>query len=244
MDLAGTGDSVRSEPGSGAPARRRALIAACLAHSLHDGYTDQLYALLPVWQAQFGLSYAGLAVVRALYYGTMSALQIPGSRLIKPLGGRTALVLSTIVAASGFLLMGLPLGFAGLCGGLMLAGAGSSVQHPRASLLITNAYEGSSRGPLGIYNFAGDLGKATLPAMVAVLLSLLMWRSVVALMALLGFAVGVMLFRMIPNRPPQYVPDPMQPARAKEHSGFGLLMAIGALDTAARMGFLLFLPFL
>ena len=33
---------------------------------LHDGYTDQLYALLPVWQSEFGLSYAGLAAVRAM----------------------------------------------------------------------------------------------------------------------------------------------------------------------------------
>jgi FSR family fosmidomycin resistance protein-like MFS transporter len=52
-------------------AQRRNLAGACLAHMLHDGYTDQLYALLPVWQSEFGLSYAGLAVVRALYYGTM-----------------------------------------------------------------------------------------------------------------------------------------------------------------------------
>ena len=47
-----------------------------------DGYTDQLYALLPFWQSEFGLSYAGLAVVRALYYGTMGGLQVPGDWLI------------------------------------------------------------------------------------------------------------------------------------------------------------------
>ena len=62
--------------------QRRNLAGACLAHMLHDGYTDQLYALLPVWQSEFGLSYAGLAVVRALYYGTMGGLQVPGDRLI------------------------------------------------------------------------------------------------------------------------------------------------------------------
>jgi len=51
--------------------KRRNLFGACLTHIVHDGYTDQLYALLLAWQAQFGLSYMGLAVVRALYYGTM-----------------------------------------------------------------------------------------------------------------------------------------------------------------------------
>src|ERR1700712_1202164 len=82
--------------------RRRNLAGACLAHMLHDGYTDQLYALLPVWQGQVGLSYAGLAMVRALYYGTMGGLQVPGDRLTARLGPRTALALATFVAAAGF----------------------------------------------------------------------------------------------------------------------------------------------
>jgi hypothetical protein len=91
--------------------RRRALLAACVAHVLHDGYTDQLYALLPVWQSEFGLSYAGLAVVRALYYGTMGGLQVPGDRLIARLSPRMALTLATLVAAAGYLVMALPYGF-------------------------------------------------------------------------------------------------------------------------------------
>src|ERR1700722_6479140 len=126
--------------------RRRALLAACVAHVLHDGYTDQLYALLPVWQSEFGLSYAGLAVVRALYYGTMGGLQVPADRLIARLGPRAAVALASFVAAVGYLVMALPCGFPGLCAGLILAGIGSSVQHPRASLLVTDSYGKASRG--------------------------------------------------------------------------------------------------
>jgi MFS transporter, FSR family, fosmidomycin resistance protein len=245
MLIAATKDFVRETPSIDTPGQRRNLIGACLAHVLHDGYTDQLYALLPVWQAQFGLSYAGLAAVRALYYGTMSGLQIPGDRMISGFSARTALVLSTVVAALGFLMMALPLGFGGLCVGLVLAGIGSSVQHPRASLLVTRTYGKASRGPLGIYNFAGDLGKATLPAIVAVLLPVLAWRPVVGLMGLLGLAVAFSLFRLIPNKQPSS--DAANPQRSTQrigYSSFGLLMSIGALDTAARMGYLLFLPFL
>src|SRR5580698_7300466 len=87
------------------PPQQRNLAGACLAHLLHDGYTDQLYALLPVWQSEFGLSYAGIAVVRALYNGTMGGLQVPGARLIARLGPRTALALATFVAALGYLVM-------------------------------------------------------------------------------------------------------------------------------------------
>src|ERR1700710_435541 len=77
--------------------KQRNLAGACLAHLLHDGCTDQLYALLPIWQVQFGLSYAGLAALRALYNGTMGGLQVPGNRLTSGLGARTVLVVATTI---------------------------------------------------------------------------------------------------------------------------------------------------
>jgi FSR family fosmidomycin resistance protein-like MFS transporter len=245
MQIASTKDLIGDGPAVAATGQRRNLIGACLAHVLHDGYTDQLYALLPVWQAQFGLSYAGLATVRALYYGTMSGLQIPGDRMIARFSARTALVVSTLIAAMGFLVMALPLGFAGLCFGLVLAGIGSSVQHPRASLLVTTTYGKASRGPLGIYNFAGDLGKSTLPAIVAILVPVLAWRPVVGLMGLLGLAVAFGIFKLLPQRQPSgRAQDTKGAAKGKGRWSFAILMSIGALDTAARMGYLLFLPFL
>jgi FSR family fosmidomycin resistance protein-like MFS transporter len=224
--------------------KSRNLLGACLAHVLHDGYTDQLYALLPAWQAQFGLSYIGLAIVRALYYGTMGGLQVPADRFASRLKPRLILALSTFLAALGFVAMALPTGFAGLCVGLVLAGIGSSFQHPRASELVTHSYGSESRGALGIYNFAGDLGKATLPAIVALLLPVLPWRTVVGLMGLLGMLVGSILLAVLPNQS-RLLPIHQDHARNREsRPGFGVLLVIGVLDTATRMGYLLFLPFL
>ena len=45
--------------------RMRVLWVACGAHALHDGLTDTLYLLLPLWQAQFALSYAAIGLLRA-----------------------------------------------------------------------------------------------------------------------------------------------------------------------------------
>jgi MFS transporter, FSR family, fosmidomycin resistance protein len=224
--------------------KRRNLFGACLTHILHDGYTDQLYALLPAWQAQFGLSYMGLAVVRALYYGTMGGLQVPANRATSWLKPRSALSLSTFVAALGFVAMALPTGFAGLCVGLVLAGAGSSVQHPRASDLVTRSYGSESRGALGIYNFSGDLGKATLPAIVALLLPVLRWRTVVGLMGLLGILVASTLLAFLPNEAGLTSIHQVIGRKRESRGGFGVLLSIGILDTATRMGYLLFLPFL
>ncbi len=223
--------------------QRRNLAGACLAHLLHDGYTDQLYALLPVWQGQFGLSYAGLAVLRALYSGTMGGLQVPGNRLAAGIGARAVLVLATLVAAFGFVVMALPGGLFVLCLGLVIAGVGSSLQHPRASLLVTTSFGAGSRGPLGLYNFAGDLGKAIFPACVAMLLTISTWRPIIGGMALIGLGVAFALLRLVPRQPVAAAPQP-RPAASGSGKAFGLLFTIGALDTATRMGYLLFLPFL
>lgn len=225
--------------------QRRTLTGACLAHTLHDGYADLLYALLPIWRAEFGLSYAGMAIMRGLYFGTMGALQVPGDKWLGRISPRVALALATFVAALGYLVTAIPGGLFVLGMGLFLAGIGSSIQHPRASVLVTNAYGREARGPLGIYNFAGDLGKAILPALVALLLPLLTWRSIAALVALLGFLVAGMLLLLLPleSKVPEFREE-RTGGHATSGKGFGLLLTIGALDTAPRMGFLLFLPFL
>jgi len=225
-------------------AQRRNLACACLAHVLHDGYTDQLYALLPVWQAQFGLSYAGLAVLRALYSGTMGGLQVPGNRLVKGFGARLVLVLATFIAALGFLMMALPGGLAMLCAGLIVAGIGSSLQHPRASLLLTNSFGKAARGPLGIYNFSGDVGKAIFPAAVALLLTISAWRPIIGGMAMIGFVVAIALSWLLPREIFTAQAQETPAGQAASSKGFNLLLSIGALDTATRMGYLLFLPFL
>ncbi len=224
--------------------QRRSLAGACLAHLLHDGYTDQLYALLPIWQAQFGLSYAGLALVRALYYGTMGGLQLPSDRLAGSFSARSALALATLIAATGYMVMALPLGFAGLCGGLIIAGIGSSVQHPRASLLVTANYGKAARGPLSVYNFSGDLGKASFPAIVALLLPFVAWRPVVGVMALVGVLIALAVLALVPRQRVAASAGRDTEFAGQDGVGFNLLVAIGAFDTATRMGYLLFLPFL
>lgn len=231
----------RHEPGRAKP---RNLLAACIVHALHDGYTDGLYAFLPIWQSQFRLSYASLAVVRGLYYGTMGGLQLPSDRLLQRVTARTALVLATLIAAAGFAIMALPLGFAGLCIGLFVAGIGSSIQHPRGSMLVTETYGTASRRPLGIYNFSGDLGKAALPAIAALLLPVLAWRPVLGLMALLGVAVTGFLIILAPSAAVPRNAEKTPRGEGYGRHGFGLLTLIGGLDTATRMGYLLFLPFL
>ncbi len=54
---------------------RRAMSVASGTHALHDGYTDLIYVMLPIWQSEFGLTYAAVGLVRGLFAGTMAGLQ-------------------------------------------------------------------------------------------------------------------------------------------------------------------------
>lgn len=221
---------------------RRVLAVTGAAHALHDGYTDLILVLLPVWQAQFALSYGALALLRGAFSGMMAALQVPAGKLAERWGHAVVLAAGTALMALGYAVAGLSGGMAGLFLGLALGGAGASVQHPIGSAAVARAYGGNARGPLGVYNFSGDLGKAAIPAAVALLLTWMSWRlALFGLAAFAGVAALVILLLM-----------PMTTARIAEEKyaqghgrgGFGLLFAIGVLDTGVRMGFLTFLPFL
>jgi MFS transporter, FSR family, fosmidomycin resistance protein len=233
---------------------RRALAVAASAHVVHDGYTDLLYVLLPVWQAEFGLGYAEVGMLRGSYMATMSALQIPASFVAERISPIMVLVSGTLLAASCFLLAGASTGLVGLLVALLLGGVGASVQHPIAASIVSSAFDGArSRTALGVYNFTGDVGKMAFPALTALLLTLMTWRPALWIVAGIGIFVALILLLLAPT------PTAARPLRSETSSdtqvtsrgqaplasfGFRLLFAISLIDSAARMGFLTFLPFL
>jgi FSR family fosmidomycin resistance protein-like MFS transporter len=232
---------------------RRTFAAAAGAHVVHDGYTDLLYVLLPVWQAEFDLGYAAVGMLRGSYMASMSVLQIPSSRLAERVSPIIVLAAGTLLAASCFLFAGVSGGLMGLLMALLLGGVGASVQHPIAAGLVSSAFDGvRSRTALGVYNFSGDIGKMALPALTALLLTFMPWRPALWIVATIGIVVAVLVLLMAPRTTlstaspePARVANAVSDARPVSTSyGFRLLFAISLIDSAARMGFLTFLPFL
>ena len=225
---------------------RRALGVAAGAHVLFDGYSDLLYVLLPIWQAEFGLSYADVGALRGLFSGAMASFQIPSSWLADRAGPRLMLTASVAVGGIGYCLAGVSVGFVSLLIALLIGGIGASVQHPVASALVARAYAGArSRVALGTYNFAGDLGKMAFPALTALLLAALPWRPTLALLGLIGFAAGGLIFALTPALKDERADNAeSEPAVRPRRFGFSLLLSIGVLDSTTRMAFLTFLPFL
>jgi MFS transporter, FSR family, fosmidomycin resistance protein len=236
------------------PARNKARVlwVACGAHALHDGFTDTLYVLLPIWQAQFALSYAAIGLLRALYAGVMAGFQVPVAAVAQRIGGAATLAAGTAAAAAAYLFLGTSYSVAVLAIALVLGGLGSSTQHPIASGLVAAAYEGPrSRGALGTYNFAGDLGKMALPSITAGLIVVTSWRSATSVIGVIGLLGAGIILLLLRTGPAAAARTQSRPDTEKAHDragllghGFLLLLVIGVIDSATRMGFLTFLPFL
>jgi MFS family permease len=218
---------------------------------LHDGYTDLLYVLLPLWQAEFGLGYAEFGLLRGLFAGTMAGFQVPAAAIAERIGGPLMLGIGTALVGVGFLAAGASAGYLMLTVALVLAGLGASVQHPIAANLVAQAFSGRrSRTALATYNFSGDLGKMAFPALTAGLLALMPWRSATIILGMIALAAAaaILAVRGLPGQraeaPAAPVASPVGAPAGSARGGFSLLLSIAMIDSATRMGFLTFLPFL
>jgi MFS family permease len=232
---------------------RRAMAVASGAHALHDGYTDLIYVLLPLWQSEFGIGFAALGLLRTCYSGAMAGLQIPSALLSERLGLPLVLALGTALSGLGYLVAGFSVGFGMLVVALLLGGLGSSTQHQLASALVARAFAGPrSLKALGTYNFAGDIGKMSVPALASLMLVVMPWQPVVGILGLAGLVAAAAIYWLAPRLAAEAVGATAGEARtaaaaprgARSRYGFPLLLAIGMVDSGTRMGFLIFLPFI
>lgn len=232
--------------------RARAVLGlACGIHFLHDGFSDILFVLFPLWAAEFRLTFAQVGLLRSAYTGGMAAFQIPAGLLAERWGERRLLAAGTAVTALGFILAGTAGGFAGLLGLLLMAGLGSGVQHPLSSSIVSKAFETSGRrAALGTYNFSGDIGKVAVPAAVGLAAVVVGWRTAGAAYGVLGLLGALLILPLLAGFGAGGAAPRGRDASAggagwgiRDARGFGALSAIGMIDNATRTGFITFLPF-
>lgn len=247
MSIAAKQGSQVETPAS--PESKRALGVACGVHALQDGYTDLVYIMLPIWQAEFGLAYGAVGILRGLFVGAMAGFQIPATMLAKKVNASVLLAGGAALTGLSYMLAGLGGGLAVLVVALTLGGLGAATQHPLASSLVAGAFPGKAAlKALGTYNFAGDIGKMTLPAIASLMLLAMPWRGTLMSVGLFGIAAGIAILVLARRQPfgetaAKESERPVASDRASKR-GFSLLLAIGVIDSATRMGFLTFLPFL
>jgi MFS transporter, FSR family, fosmidomycin resistance protein len=232
--------------------KRRALWTTCAVHFVHDGIADAIYVLLPIWAQVFGLSYAQVGVLRTAYSTALAVLQMPAGMLAERTGERALLAAGSALAGLAFALLAVWQSHAALGAFILLAGVGSAVQHPLASTIISRAYAvASRRAALGVYNFAGDVGKMVVAAGMGLGAIAIGWQNSVIAYGAIVAAVGVAALFALGGLTAQVQAPKAQPAAATsggwgftDPTGFALLGSIQVIDSACRTGTLTFLPFL
>jgi len=236
------------------PQRARATLAAsCAIHFLHDGCSDLLYVLFPVWAREFSLSFAQVGLLRTGYSGALALFQIPAGYLAERWGEPRILAAGTFLTAVGFFCVGAAGGFIPLLVFLMIGGLGAGTQHPLSSSLVSRAYEeGRRRVALGTYNFSGDLGKVVWPACVAFVTAWAGWRWATQGIGLVVLAAAAGIFFLLASllggpagrKAASAADRPVDGWGIRNARGFSLLSVIHGIDNGSRTVFLTYMPFL
>jgi MFS family permease len=233
--------------------RRTTLGGMSAVHFVHDGIGDGLLVLLPAFAQMFGLSYAQVGIVRSAYSASLAFLQVPAGMLAERTSERTLLTAGTLLAGLAFGFLAASQSFGTLVALVLLAGVGSAVQHPLASMVISRAYPPASRrAALGVYNFSGDLGKMVVAAGIGAGIATAGWQPTVVAYGLVVAAAGLVALFSLGRigKSPSAGPTAGSPRDRVsgwgfiDPRGFTLLGAIHVVDSACRTGLLTFLPFL
>jgi MFS family permease len=232
--------------------QKSTLATCCAAHTVHDGFSDVTYVLLPLLAQTFGLSLAQVGMIRSAHRVAMAAFQIPAGLIAERFGERNLLALGTLIAGLAFLALGFAPGFWTILIALFFAGVGSAVQHPLASTIISHAFPGDGRrGALGTYNFFGDVGKFAFGGIVSLLLVAgISWQAPVIGFGVAGIFAAIAIFMTVTNThsaKPRAVEAAASPKAAgwgiRNPQGFTALCLIEILDSSTRTGFLTFIAF-
>src|SRR5450432_4754833 len=182
-----------------ADASLRTLAAISTAHWVSHFHLFVLPMLFPYLKAQLGVGYIELGFALTVS-GVVSGLtQAPMGYLADHIGARKVLLIGLTVGGFALIMLGLHLSYSWLIASAVLLGLANSVYHP-ADYAILSAHMDEARmgRAFSIHTFAGFLGGAVAPAIVAGLVAttgglgaLIVAGAIGPLVALLLVVIGI-----------------------------------------------------
>ncbi len=155
-----------------ADASLRTLAAISVAHWVSHFHLFVLPMLFPFLKAQLGVGYIELGFALTVF-GVVSGLtQAPIGYLADHIGARKVLLIGLTVGGLALIMLGLHLSYASLIVCAALLGLANSVYHPcDYAILSTHMDEARMGRAFSIHTFAGFLGGAVAPAIMAALVA-------------------------------------------------------------------------
>jgi MFS family permease len=177
----------------------RTLAAISTAHWVSHFHMFVLAMLFPFLKDQLGVGYIELGFALTVFAVISGLTQAPMGYLADHIGARKVLLMGLILGGFALIMLGLHLSYPWLIASAVLLGLANSVYHP-ADYAILSAHMDEARmgRAFSIHTFAGFLGGAVAPAIVAALVAtigghgaLIVSGAVGPLVALLLIVVGV-----------------------------------------------------
>src|SRR3979490_1191003 len=150
----------------------RALTAISVAHWVSHFHIFVLPMLFPYLKAQLGVGYIELGLALTVF-GMVSALtQAPIGYLADHIGARQGLLTGPRVGGVALIMLGLHLSYTSLIVCAALLGLANSVYHPCDYAILSAHMDVRRMGrAFSVHTFAGFLGGAVAPAIMAALVA-------------------------------------------------------------------------
>src|SRR6188472_3169497 len=150
----------------------RTLAAISVAHWVSHFHLFVLPMLFPFLKAQLGVGYIELGFALTVF-GVVSGLtQAPIGYLADHIGARKVLLIGLTVGGAALIMLGLHLSYVSLIACAAVLGLANSVYHPcNYAILSAHMDEARMGRAFSIHTFAGFLGGAVAPAIMAALVA-------------------------------------------------------------------------
>jgi MFS family permease len=177
----------------------RTLIAISTAHWVSHFHLLVLPMLFPFLKQQLGVGYIELGFALTVFAVVSGLTQAPIGYLADRIGARKILLIGLSAGGFALMMLGVHLSYSWLIASAVLLGLANSVYHP-ADYAILSAHMDEARmgRAFSIHTFAGFLGGAVAPAIMAALVAttggygaLIVAGAVGPVVALLLLAVGI-----------------------------------------------------
>jgi MFS family permease len=150
----------------------RTLTLISIAHWVSHYYLLVLPMLFPFLKAQLGVGYIELGFAITVFAVVSGLTQAPLGYIVDHLGARKILLLGLIIHGGAFILLAFHLTYSWLIGCAVLLGIANSVYHPANYAILSEHMDSARMGrAFAIHTFAGFLGGAVAPAIVAALVT-------------------------------------------------------------------------
>src|ERR1700693_2601431 len=177
----------------------RTLAAISVAHWVSHFHLFVLPMLFPFLKAQLGVGYIELGFALTVFAVTSGLTQAPIGYRADHVGARKVLLMGLTLGGFALVLLGLHLSYPFLIASAVLLGLANSVYHPADYAILSTHMDAARMGrAFSIHTFAGFLGGAVAPAIVAALVAitgghgaLIVAGAVGPLVALLLIVVGI-----------------------------------------------------